>query len=190
MWRLYRTAANAPQKNQTLQTLLLVIVIQNASNRIIFGFPVLTFTVKILIRYGTVLALGLLMKVNVQVISVDESIIQAIKATEPDMELLINIYNKTSDPIDIVLYMMERKPGVVVLDDDYLKPYSAKILKSIKQISKNVKIIFLTSDNSVDLGREISQIGIYFYAIKPLTKDEILDLIKSGSTNNKSTTFS
>ena len=185
---MYRTAANAPQKNQTLQTLLLVIVIQNASNRIIFGFPVLTFTFIILIRYGTVLVLVLLMKVNVQVISEDESIIQTIKAAE--LELLINICNNTSDPIEVVLCMMDRKPSVVVLDDDYLKPYSAKILKSIKQISENIKIIFLTSDNSVDLGREISQIGIYFYAIKPLTKDEILDLIKSVSTNNKSTTFS
>ena len=161
MRRLYRTAVNAPQKNQTLQTLLLVILIQNASNRIIFGFPGLTFTFKILIRYGTLLVLVLLMKVNMQVISEDESIIQAIKAAKPDMELLINIYNKTSDPIDIVLYMMERKPGVVVLDDDYLKPYSAKILKSIKQFSNNIKIIFLTSDYSIDLGREISPFGIF-----------------------------
>ena len=82
------------------------------------------------------------MKVNVLIISEDEYIIQAIKAAEPDMELLINIYNKTSDPIEIMFYVMEKNPSVVVLDDDYLKPYSAKILKSIKQISKNVKIIF------------------------------------------------
>ncbi len=53
--RLYPTAANSSQKNQTPQILLLVIVNQNVSNRTIFGFPPLTLTFVILIGYGTAL---------------------------------------------------------------------------------------------------------------------------------------
>ncbi|MCK5457109.1 MAG: hypothetical protein KAI45_08275 [Melioribacteraceae bacterium] len=102
----------------------------------------------------------------------------------------IKLHERSYDPLEVISSVHSISPTLLILDDDILKPNSAKILKSIKQISKNVEIIFLTSDNSVDLGREISPIGIYFYGIKPISKDEILNLIKSVSTKNKSITFS
>jgi len=102
----------------------------------------------------------------------------------------IKLYEKSYDPLEVISSVHSISPTLLILDDDILKPNSAKILKSIKQISKNVEIIFLTSDNSVDLGREISPIGVYFYGIKPISKDEILNLIKSVSTKNNSITFS
>ena len=102
----------------------------------------------------------------------------------------IKLYESSYDPLEVISSVHSISPTLLILDDDILKPNSAKILKSIKQISKNVVIIFLTSDNSVDLGREISPIGVYFYGIKPISKDEIFNLIKSVSTNNKSITFS
>ncbi len=102
----------------------------------------------------------------------------------------IKLHERSYDPLEVISSVHSISPTLLILDDDILKPNSAKILKSIKQISKNVEIIFLTSDNSVDLGREISPIGVYFYGIKPISKDEILNLIKSVSTKNKSITFS
>ncbi len=102
----------------------------------------------------------------------------------------IKLHERSYDPLEVISSVHSISPTLLILDDDILKPNSAKILKSIKQISKNVEIIFLTSDNSVDLGREISPIGVYFYGIKPISKDEILDLIKSVYTKNKSITFS
>ncbi len=102
----------------------------------------------------------------------------------------IKLHERPYDPLEVISSVHSISPTLLILDDDILKPNSAKILKSIKQISKNVEIIFLTSDNSVDLGREISPIGVYFYGIKPISKDEILNLIKSVSTKNKSITFS
>ena len=102
----------------------------------------------------------------------------------------IKLHERSYDPLEVISSVHSISPTLLILDDDILKPNSAKILKSIKQISKNVEIIFLTSDNSVDLGREISPIGVYFYGIKPISKDEILNLIKSVSTKNNSITFS
>lgn len=89
------------------------------------------------------------------------------------------MYNKSYDPLDVISFVYSHSPALLFLDDDVLKPNSAKILKSIKQISKKIAIIFITSDNSINLGREITPIGVYFYGIKPISKDEILDLIKS-----------
>ena len=102
----------------------------------------------------------------------------------------VKLYKGSFDPLEVISSVHSISPSLLILDDDILKPNSAKILKSIKQISKNVRIIFLTSNDSLDLGREISPIGVYFYGIKPISKAEILTLIKSVSTKNKSTTYS
>lgn len=119
------------------------------------------------------------MEVRVLIISDDEFIIKAIKAAGADAGVQIKIYNKTNDPIEIVFDVMEKKPGVVVLDDDYLKPNSMKILKSVKKFDKNLATIFLTSDTSIQLGREITKIGTKYYAIKPITEIDLINLIKS-----------
>lgn len=119
------------------------------------------------------------MKVNVLIVSVDEFIVKAIKTAEPDIGLNINIYKKTNEPIELVFDVVEKKPGVVVLDDDYLKPNSIKILKSIKKFDKNLATIFLTSDTSIRLGREVTIVGTKYYGIKPITEIDLINLIKS-----------
>ena len=102
----------------------------------------------------------------------------------------LKLYEGSYDPLEIISTVYSISPALLILDDDLLKPNSAKILKSIKQFSQNVVIIFLTSDNSVDLGREISPIGVYFYGIKPISKNEILELIKSVSSKTNSKNYS
>jgi len=124
------------------------------------------------------------------VISKDQFLINTF-STESSISFAdTKIYNDSSDPLDIISLVHSLTPNLLIFDDDLLQPNSFKILRSIKQISKNVKIIFLTSDNSVNLGREISPMGVYFYGIKPISQQEILNLIKSVSTNNKSITYS
>jgi len=124
------------------------------------------------------------------VISKDQFLINTF-STESSISFAdATIYNDSSDPLDIISLVHSLTPNLLIFDDDLLQPNSFKILRSIKQISKNVKIIFLTSDNSVNLGREISPMGVYFYGIKPISQQEILNLIKSVSTNNKSITYS
>jgi response regulator of citrate/malate metabolism len=42
-----------------------------------------------------------------------------------------------------------------------------------------VSTIFVTSDESYELGREISPLGIQYYAIKPVDVNDMRDLIAS-----------
>ena len=42
-----------------------------------------------------------------------------------------------------------------------------------------IDIIFFTSNSGIDLGKEVSQIGIQYYAIKPLGKGELQDSIEA-----------
>lgn len=87
--------------------------------------------------------------------------------------------SEKSDPFVIISKTIDLNPSLVVIDDDFTSPNTVQILKSIKTINKNMAIIFVTSNNSLELGREVTPLGIQFYAIKPLSKAEIFDSIKS-----------
>lgn len=124
------------------------------------------------------------------VISNDTSLLNSLSdLSETKLEEII-LYEKSYDPLEVTSSVYSLSPSLLILDDDFVKPNSAKIIRSIKQISKNVLIIFLTSNYSLELGREISPIGVYFYGIKPISKIEILNLIGSVKSKNKSITYS
>ena len=46
-------------------------------------------------------------------------------------------------------------------------------------MNSSINIIFITSNSSIALGKEVSQLGIHFYAIKPLENEEIKELFGS-----------
>lgn len=116
---------------------------------------------------------------RVIIISDDQKIIQAMKKIDSSNGLQIIFYNKAKDPLDVVINATEVKSGLVVLDDDYLKPNSVKILKYLKKLDSNLATIFLTSDTSIQLGRDISKVGTKYYAIKPISENDLIKLIKS-----------
>lgn len=96
------------------------------------------------------------------------------------------ICSDKKNPLDVVQCIYKAKPSVIVIDDDFICPNSATLIKTLKMVKKNLKIIFLTSDSSVELGKEISQLAINFYAVKPLEEAEFEDLLLSIlKTNNK-----
>jgi DNA-binding NtrC family response regulator len=112
-------------------------------------------------------------------ISDDINLIEIMK--QVDAQLLDNCitFNGTKDPLDIVSFIYTKNPVLLIIDDDFLAPNTAHILRSIKKVRENIYIIFITSDPGIDLGREISQIGIHYYAYKPLSEEELVGSVKS-----------
>ena len=123
-------------------------------------------------------------------ITQDKSLSQIFSEDSISSTAEFKIFDRTTDPLEVISMVHSISPNMLILDDDMLKPNSFRILKSIKQIRENEVIVFLTSDNGLDLGREISPLGVFYYGIKPITKEEISDLIKSVSTKNKSINYS
>ena len=91
------------------------------------------------------------------------------------------LISESMDPLDIMSAVCSKNPTLLIIDDDFLKPESAHILKSIKKVKQNIYVIFITSDSSFDLGKEVSQLGIQFYTHKPLVEKELIDSIRSIS---------
>ena len=105
-----------------------------------------------------------------------ENMLQLIKGYN---EAELTFLSEKNDPFVIISKTIDLNPSLVVIDDDFTAPNTVQVLKSIKTINKIMAIIFVTSDTSLELGREVTPLGIQFYAIKPLSKTEIFDSIKS-----------
>lgn len=122
-------------------------------------------------------------------LSTDAEIIQLVNSFASDYQHHSIIYNKSQVPIDIVGYVYDKNPFVIIVDDDYVKPNAAVMISTIKKMKEDIKIIFITSDSSVELGKKISPLGIAYYAIKPLDKYEFDELLNSISKNKHKSTY-
>ena len=112
-------------------------------------------------------------------ISNDAKLLDIIKKSDLELHKHIEIYNASRDPLDVMSKVCESNPSILIVDDDFLKPQTAHILKSIRKVHKNIGIIFCTSDTSIDLGKEVSQLGIQYYAMKPLDVGELQESLNA-----------
>ena len=110
---------------------------------------------------------------QILILSKDPDLIDTPLCSEDIEDCNIKVFNDSRDPLDIM------STTILIIDDDFLKPDTSHILSSIKKIMDQLGVIFVTSDSKIELGREISQLGVYYYAVKPLEKDAIIDALKS-----------
>lgn len=119
------------------------------------------------------------MSMRILVISNDENICKLLDELKDKKLQQIIFENLSNDPLDVMSAVCRMNPTILILDDDFIKPHSGRVLRSIKKVNTKVAVIFITSDNSLELGREISQLGIQYYALKPLEPNVLLDSIES-----------
>jgi DNA-binding NarL/FixJ family response regulator len=113
------------------------------------------------------------------VISNDIELINTVSCPPDVQDCITKVYNESRDPLDIMSTVCLVNPTILVIDDDFLEPETSHILSSIKKIMQKVAVIFVTSNTNIDLGREVSQMGVYYYALKPLENDAMIDALKS-----------
>lgn len=115
---------------------------------------------------------------KILLITEDSNLIASLEnnlASELEMEVL----TCNTNYLELVSKIFTNNFSIAIVDDDCFKANSLEILKSIRILKKNVKIIFLTSDNSIEKGRNISPLGILYYGIKPVSPQEILEVLIS-----------
>ncbi|MBK7380937.1 MAG: response regulator [Ignavibacteriales bacterium] len=123
---------------------------------------------------------------KILLITNDRQIIELIQQNThgTENELFINL--DTHDPLEVHSSVHRIHPSLMIIDDDFLNPNSVRIIRSLKDINKNFKIIFITSNEGLELGKEISQIGVYYYALKPIQPNELIQAVQSVIKLNKS----
>jgi DNA-binding NarL/FixJ family response regulator len=123
---------------------------------------------------------------KVLIITNDEALMDLGNALMNDSDNQILFYGTESNPLSVIAFVYDNNPSFIIIDDDFLKPNSAQIIETIRKVNKNIPIVFATSNHSLELGKQIAQLGIHYYAIKPIETKEFNDLIKSvGKGKNK-----
>ncbi len=112
-------------------------------------------------------------------ISDDPALLEMVSQSDWSSDGQIDIYNESKNPLDVMSTVCASNPSLLIIDDDFLKPDTVHILKSIRKVNKNIGIIFCTSNTSIDLGKEVSQLGIQYYTTKPLDVGELRDSLNA-----------
>ena len=122
-------------------------------------------------------------------ITKDEELKRISQEINPDGKESLFIYDKISNPLDIAGYVFEQNPSLLILDDDLIRPDAVNVISNIKKMKRDLKIVFVTSNPSIELGKEISPLGISYYAIKPFDQKDFTELINSLTKNKQSITY-
>ncbi len=110
----------------------------------------------------------------------EDSLLQSIvKSFGEFSDANTTVYNDDPKPIKVLSNFLSRQPSVLIVDDDYLSPNSVTFIESVRKVNQKTKIIFATSNSSIELGKKIRPLGIYFYAIKPIDEREFRELLDS-----------
>jgi DNA-binding NarL/FixJ family response regulator len=112
-------------------------------------------------------------------ISKDQSLIKLIDKPEVKGQNQLIVFNKSNDLLEVASFIHTNHPAILIVDDDFLKPDSAHLLKNVKKLNPDLAIVFITSDTGIELGKEVSQVGLFFYGLKPLSENELEDSIRS-----------
>ena len=117
--------------------------------------------------------------IKVLLISVDQTIKFFTEKNYSNPEYQFITFSSTTDPLDIMSQVCTVNPSILILDDDFINPNSIHLLKSIKKVNPKLSIIFITSNTSLKLGREINSIGVKFYLMKPISEENFKHFLKS-----------
>ena len=88
-------------------------------------------------------------------------------------------FSNSNDPLEIMSHVCSANSSLLILDDDFAKPNSEKLLTSIKKVYPKLSIIFITSNTSLELGRTINSIGVKYYLMKPISDGDLQEYINS-----------
>ncbi len=118
-------------------------------------------------------------------ISKDNMLIRSLNYTAENLNCEYYNFSNSIDPLDIASEIFSINPSLLIIDDDFTAPNSAKILESLKKVNSKLQVIFITSDTGLDLGRKINKIGVKYYLIKPIERESLNQFIKSVKTENE-----
>lgn len=95
------------------------------------------------------------------------------------------IFQTIENPLDAFAFIINEKPFVLILDDDMLKPNTVAFVKNIKKILNTNNIIVITSNESMEFGKELYTLGLLHYSVKPcnyVILDEFISSIYNKNT--------
>ncbi len=87
-----------------------------------------------------------------------------------------DVLNATNG-IDALLAIKRDRPDIVLLELEMKDMDGIEVLKRIRKIKRNIKVIVVTSINDIEIMNEAKQLGIISYLTKPIVLSELMDIV-------------
>jgi two-component system response regulator YesN len=118
-------------------------------------------------------------------ISTDQKLTLFLENILESLSCELILYNANRDPLDVISQIFSTHPSLLILDDDFLSPSTLRLLESVKKVDSKLPIILLTSNNHLEFGRSINNIGVKYYLIKPISEENLKEYIQSIHVQNE-----
>ncbi len=112
-------------------------------------------------------------------ISIDKTLELFMEKNNIDSNNSFISFSNSNDPLEIMSHVCSTNSSLLLLDDDFVKPNSERLLASIKKVNPKLSIIFITSNTSIELGRTINSIGVKYYLMKPISDNDLQEYVNS-----------
>ena len=73
------------------------------------------------------------------IFSLDTALIELIKKLDSIFTKQLIFYQGSTDPLDVMSFVCSEISSILIIDDDFLKPNTAHILRSVRKLHKKVK---------------------------------------------------
>ena len=91
--------------------------------------------------------------VKLLLISNDISLQNFLEKNSKESDFAFSPYSGSNDPLDIMSNVCGSNPSLLIIDDDFIKPISERLLTSIKKVNPKLPIIFITSRYKFRIGK-------------------------------------
>lgn len=112
-------------------------------------------------------------------VSEDAYLIECFAAAAEKFNVTFRVFGEESDVFQIYIQICRHVPSVLIIDDDYTRPDSHRLLQAVREPYPNMLFIFIASRFRMETVRSISPLGIHYFGMKPLSRHELYDLFTS-----------
>ncbi|NOY57869.1 MAG: response regulator [Calditrichaeota bacterium] len=119
-----------------------------------------------------------------------------IASDDPEVaNVIVNILGKknyfmliTNSKLQALWKLLNQELRCLIYDFELESDSNITFINIIKSVRPRLPIIVLSPDNSPEMIKQLTEAGIFYYALKPLIKDEMEQLIDAidGLVNNRS----
>ena len=86
---------------------------------------------------------------------------------------------------DALLTVVEQNVGLVIIDLSIEESAGVKTVEILRKIRPRLPLVVLSSDRSLEAGREVLQHGVFYYLLKPFDVEEFDQVVQIALTSNK-----
>lgn len=117
------------------------------------------------------------MRVSALIIDDDRNV--ALALSELLSSLYIDVIGRESDPLSAIHSFIRNEPDLVFADFSMGLSDGFSVLKNIRSVNTDAKIIIITGDVSIETKQTLERLGITNIVYKPFSITDIKNAIKS-----------